>query len=96
MYVIVISLYYCVYGLSAIVSMLVKRENSSLLAVVVCLFSAVFNYFGPTKNDAENWGINFIWEMSYSKWATEALYTEEVTPMSNIYNIDAAAFVYGY
>lgn len=34
--------FYAVYGLAALISMIVKRENAPLLAVIVSLFSAVF------------------------------------------------------
>ena len=40
-YFLIFLTFYCVYGLATIVSMLVRRENSSLLAVVICLFAAV-------------------------------------------------------
>ncbi|KAI3654726.1 hypothetical protein MP228_000106 [Amoeboaphelidium protococcarum] len=96
MYGIIVVLYYCVYGFSAIVSMLVQRENASLLAVVACLFAAVFNYFGPTKEKAVQWGVNFIWEISYAKWASEALFDGEVSNFGNVYQVELAASLYGY
>lgn len=32
-----------------------RRENASLLGVVVCLFAAVFNGFGPQLKQASDW-----------------------------------------
>ena len=88
--------FYCVYGLAAIVSMLVRRENASLLAVVVCLFSATFNGFGPSLVQAKEWGVPFFWDLWYARWGSEALFTEEAMPRALIYNTTAAADLYGY
>lgn len=41
-YCIILLTYYCVYGLAAIISMLVRRENGSLLAVVATMLTAVY------------------------------------------------------
>jgi hypothetical protein len=87
-YFIIFLLFYCVYGLSALISMVVRRENSSLLAVVVCLFAGVFNGFGPSLTDARSWGIGFIWEISYNRWGTEALFNEEVNMVRHVYQVD--------
>jgi hypothetical protein len=86
-YLLVFLLFYCVYGLACFVSMIVRRENSSLLAVVVCLFASVFNGFGPTLTNARSWGISFIWEISYGRWATEALFNEEVHMVERVYQV---------
>ena len=51
-FVVVMLMFYCVYGLASIVSMLTRRENASLLAVVVCMTAGIFNGFGPTLEDA--------------------------------------------
>jgi hypothetical protein len=47
--------FFAVYGLAAVVSFLVKRENAPLLAVVICLFAGVFNGFGPSLKTARSW-----------------------------------------
>jgi hypothetical protein len=49
--------YFGVFGLSAFVSMIVKRQHSVLLAVVISMFSAVFCGYGPTLQDARRWNI---------------------------------------
>jgi hypothetical protein len=58
-FAVVFLFFFCVYGLAAVVSMLVRRENASLLGVVVCLFAAVFNGFGPSLHDAHKW----VWHL---------------------------------
>jgi len=59
-FAIVWTVFFAVYGLSSVVSMLVKREDASLLSVIVCLFAAVFNGFGPSITEGRTWGIGFI------------------------------------
>jgi hypothetical protein len=61
MYAIVFLEFFGVYGMSCIVSALVRRENANLLAVVFSLFTAVLCGFGPTLNNVKEWGIMFIW-----------------------------------
>ena len=87
-YFLIFLMFYCVYGLSSLISMIVRRENSSLLAVVICLFAAVFNGFGPSLVDARQWGISFIWEISYNRWATEAVFSQEVEMVRHVYQVD--------
>jgi ABC-type multidrug transport system ATPase subunit len=55
--------FFGVYSLSAFVSMVVRRENATLLAVIIALFSSVFCGYGLTIKDATRWGIYFVWAM---------------------------------
>lgn len=96
MFLIVFLQFYSVYGLSSVVSTFTRRENASLLAVVICLFAGAFNGFGPTLKNAQDWNLMFIWEVSYAKWASEALVSEEFTPFGNVYNLTSAVRQYGY
>ncbi|KAJ3047500.1 hypothetical protein HK097_011489 [Rhizophlyctis rosea] len=88
--------FFGVYGLAAIVSMLVRRENANLLAVVVCLFASVFCGYGPTLGQAKNWGVLFIWEMSFNKWGAEAAFSENVAPYAQVYDTAGSARFQGY
>jgi hypothetical protein len=45
-YAIIFLNFWCVYGVAALVSCLVRRENANLLAVIFCIFSASLNGFG--------------------------------------------------
>lgn len=91
LYAIVFVLFYCVYGLSSFVSLLVRRENASLLAVIVTLFVGIFNGFGPNVKSMTESGWLWLLQMSYSRWATEALYSEELMPYKPIYLIEYSA-----
>ncbi|KAJ3033261.1 hypothetical protein HDV00_006551 [Rhizophlyctis rosea] len=95
-YAIIYLQFFGVYGLAAIVSMLVRRENANLLAVVVCMFAAVFCGYGPSLRQAQNWGIIFIWHMSFNKWAAEAQFSESVMQYKDVYDIYSTAWAYGY
>jgi hypothetical protein len=96
MYSICFMFFYCVYGLANIVSMLTRRENAPLLAVVASLFAAVFGGFGPTLTDAADWGIGFLWDMGYARWGSEALYHTETLPFVGIYILAVDTSYYGY
>ncbi|KAJ1553592.1 hypothetical protein HK096_007249, partial [Nowakowskiella sp. JEL0078] len=73
MYSVIFMKFFGVYGLSCLISMVVERSNGPLMSVVFALFAAVFCGYGPSLKDAKNWGILFIWEISYNKWASEIL-----------------------
>lgn len=71
-YTLILAQFYGVYGVSAIISLIVRRENASLVAVIVSMVIAILNGYGPKMKNAHSWGIEFLWEMSYNKWASEA------------------------
>lgn len=96
MFALILLAFYCVYGLASIVSTLTRRENASLLAVVVCLFSAVFCGFGPTLKSARGWGVEILWNIAYPRWFTEALMTEETIPFDGVYDIELSQSGFGY
>ena len=50
----------------------VRRENGTLLAVVVSLFAAVFCGTGPSLKQASDWNVEWIWRMSFNCYAAEA------------------------
>jgi ABC-type multidrug transport system ATPase subunit len=87
MYSIIFLTFWCVYGVAAFVSCLVSRANANLLAVIFCIFSASLNGFGPSLLDARDWGIGFVFDLSYSRWATEAMLSFSVMPLEHIYMI---------
>ncbi|KAI9349485.1 hypothetical protein DFJ73DRAFT_659752 [Zopfochytrium polystomum] len=96
LFVQILLLFYCVYGLSAIVSMLVRREDAALLAVVTCLFAAVFCGYGPTIKNARSWGLEFVWVLSFNRWSTEAMFSQELSVYDGVYNTSMTADHYGY
>ncbi|KAI9337953.1 hypothetical protein BDR26DRAFT_803813 [Obelidium mucronatum] len=95
-YLIVLLQYWGVYGMSCLISMVVRRENASLLAVVMCLFASVFCGYGPSITQAKRWGINWIMELSFNKWAAEAMYASSIRIYENKYNIQNTADMFGW
>jgi ABC-type multidrug transport system permease subunit len=97
MYAIVFVFFWCVYGLSILVSLVVRRENAALMAVVISLLVSVFTGFGPNLKSMSSGHFGWILTISYSRWAAEALYTSEVFPYRNTYYIDfSATEIWGY
>ena len=91
LYLIILFQFWGVYGLSTIISVLVKRENGSLMAVILSLVAAIFCGYGPPLHDAKKWGILFIWEISFNKWATEAMLNESYAPYKDVFDIEKSA-----
>jgi hypothetical protein len=71
-FVLILLQFFGVYGMAVCVSLVVRRENAPLLAVIFGLFTAVFCGYGPSLVNAKDWGILFIWETSFNKWAAES------------------------
>ena len=49
--------YFCVYGLAAVTSMVVARENAALLGVIVSLIVACLCGYGPSLNQGREWAL---------------------------------------
>ncbi|KAJ3110662.1 hypothetical protein HDU96_006373 [Phlyctochytrium bullatum] len=88
--------FFGIYGVAVIVSMLVRRENAPLLAVIIGLFSAVFCGFGPTLTEATESGYVFAYNIGVNRWAAEVQFALSLERYDSIYNVDWSAQVYGY
>ncbi|TPX57986.1 hypothetical protein CcCBS67573_g09198 [Chytriomyces confervae] len=95
-YALVLFQFWGVYGISCIVSVVVRRENASLLAVVIALFAAIFCGYGPSLVQAKKSGYMFLFEMSFNKWAAEANYAASIIVYRNRLDIDLMASIWGY
>jgi energy-coupling factor transporter ATP-binding protein EcfA2 len=58
--------FFGVYGVSNFVSMVVRRENATLLAVIITLFASVFCGYGLTIKDAKSSNIYFFWTTQFN------------------------------
>ncbi|KAI8843068.1 hypothetical protein BC829DRAFT_420151 [Chytridium lagenaria] len=96
MYGLVLLQFWGVYGMACVISVIVRRENASLLAVVIGLFAAVFCGYGPSLAQAKAWNIVWIYEMSFNKWAAEAHYSLSLRFYKHVYDTDMSARLYGY
>ncbi|KAJ3194623.1 hypothetical protein HDU67_004660, partial [Dinochytrium kinnereticum] len=62
-FVLVLLNFFCVYGVAAVISMVVRREKAPLIAVIVGLFMAVFCGFGLSLTSAAKGGYLFLFNM---------------------------------
>jgi len=89
--------YYAVYGLASVTSMLVERENSALLGVIVGLIAACMCGFGPNLNQGLKWGIRWVQDISYARWANEAFFHAETLLYRDLFLVeDVSAPLFGY
>ncbi|KAJ3191813.1 hypothetical protein HK101_007396 [Irineochytrium annulatum] len=83
-------------GMAVVVSMLVRRENASLLAIIIGLFSAVFCGFGLDLKAAATNGYIFIFDLGGNRWAAEAQFGLWIEWFAQVYDRDLALEYCGY
>jgi ABC-type multidrug transport system ATPase subunit len=88
--------FYCIYGLASCISMVTRREDGPLLAVMMSLIVGVLNGMSPTLKKVRSWHIVWIWRASPGTWLAEAYFTENITPLASIYRIQDARDALGY
>jgi ABC-type multidrug transport system ATPase subunit len=88
MYLMIIALYFGIYGISSVISMMVERSNASLLAVIVGLFHSVSAGFGLSRKQAADAHIGWLFDICFNRWLTEILWTNSVIPFNQIYMIE--------
>ncbi|KAK1811150.1 hypothetical protein LTR12_014491 [Friedmanniomyces endolithicus] len=88
--------FWCIYGLASVVSMLVKREDGPLIAVLASLVIGVLGGVAPPLSKVKMWHIEWLWRMSPGVWFTESYVTENWTPMSYLYQTDLASKTIGF
>lgn len=88
--------FYCIYGLASMVSMVTRREDGPLLAVMASLIVGVLNGMSPSLKKVRSWHVIWIWRASPGSWLAEAYFTENITPLRYLYQIDLAKTSSGY
>ncbi|CZR59382.1 related to ABC transporter protein (ATP-binding-cassette protein) [Phialocephala subalpina] len=88
--------FYCIYGLASIISMVTRREDGPLLAVMMSLIVGVLNGMSPSLKKVRSWHIIWIWRASPGTWLAEAYFTQNITPLKYLYQIDVAKTSVGY
>lgn len=88
--------FWCIYGLSSVVSMIVKREDGPLLAVLASLVIGVLGGVAPPLSKVKTWHMEWFWRLSPGVWFTEAYFTENLTPLGYLYELDLAAKTMGF
>ena len=85
-----------IYGLASVVSMVVKREDGPLIAVLASLVIGVLGGVAPPLSKVKTWHMEWFWRLGPGVWFTEAYVTENYTPLGYLYELDLAAEYLGY
>lgn len=88
--------FWCVYGMSSIISMVAKREDAPLLATMASLILGILCGAAPTLAQVSKWNMVWLWRMSPGVWLSEIYFGELVRPFEYLYQTDLAAAVMGY
>ena len=88
--------FWCVYGLASVVSMIVKREDGPLIAVLCSLILGILGGVAPPLSTVKQWHMEWFWRLSPGVWYTEGYFTKNLTPLGYLYELDLAAQVVGY
>mmetsp|Transcript_1234 Transcript_1234/g.2092 ORF Transcript_1234/g.2092 Transcript_1234/m.2092 type:complete len:187 (+) Transcript_1234:2-562(+) len=89
LYSIVVVLFFSVYGMACIISMILPLETANLVAVVLALLIPVFGGF------VRNMGMGVKMSM-YSWWANEAFFSHSIMPYQHIFLVEKTAHVWSY
>ncbi|KAI9739310.1 MAG: hypothetical protein M1834_007523 [Cirrosporium novae-zelandiae] len=82
--------FYCIYGLASCVSMIVRRENGPLLAVMTSLVIGVLGGVAPPLSKVKMWHMTWLWRASPGTWFTEGYFTENLLPLKYLYVLELA------
>ncbi|KAL8934507.1 MAG: hypothetical protein Q9216_005879 [Gyalolechia sp. 2 TL-2023] len=88
--------FYTVYGLASILSMLTKREDGPLLAVMASLIVGVLNGMSPNLAVVRDWHMTWFWRALPGTWLAEAYFGENVGPLGYLYGVEDASQGTGY
>ena len=88
--------FYTIYGFASVVSMLCRREDGPLLAVLAGLIVGFLNGMNPSLRQVFTWKMGWLWFLSPGTWLAEAYFTQNITPLGYLYNIQDASDAAGY
>ncbi|TKX26041.1 SNQ2-like protein 1 [Elsinoe australis] len=85
-----VAYFYAVYGIAGTVSVLVKKEDGALLALLVSLVLGVFGGVAPPLAKVQDWKLEWLWRMGPGVWFCEAYFDRIVGGTGGIYILDLA------
>ncbi|TKA31766.1 hypothetical protein B0A50_01844 [Salinomyces thailandicus] len=88
--------FWCIYGLASVVSMVVKREDGPLIAVLASLIIGVLGGVAPPLSKVKTWHMEWFWRSSPGVWFAEAYFTENLMPLGYLYQLELASDSVGY
>jgi hypothetical protein len=89
LYSVVTVLFFSVYGMACVVSMILPIDTANLVAVVLALLIPVFGGF------VRNLGMG-VKQSMYSWWANEAFFSYSIKPYEHLFLINKTAHVWSY
>lgn len=89
-------LYFAIYGLTSFVSFLVRRENATLFSITLVIFLGALSGYAPTLKKGKEYNLDFLYSLSYNRYAVEALFTETLRVYDHIYDTKAANSLYSF
>lgn len=97
-YAIILSLFWCTYGLGYIISIAFPPHIAQLAGVVIVFIINVFSGTTPTlpEFDKMTTPFNYAPYLSYLRFGKEVTYLIELERYRNIYNIDKSLSLLGY
>ncbi|KAI1002795.1 hypothetical protein K3495_g5408, partial [Podosphaera aphanis] len=96
LYLLNLTYFYCIYGLSSIPSMLVRREDAPSIALIFSLIIGILNGYGPPLTFVQSWNLEWFWRMSPGLWYTEAFFNDNIKIYDYLYDLKAAESNTGY
>jgi hypothetical protein len=88
--------FWCIYGLASCVSMVTRREDGPLLSVMASLIVGVLNGMSPSLKKVRSWHVVWLWRASPGTWLAEGYFTQNVSPLRYLYDIDSAKTSVGF
>ncbi|KAL8887271.1 MAG: hypothetical protein Q9192_006351 [Flavoplaca navasiana] len=88
--------FYTIYGLASILSMLSKREDGPLLAVMASLIVGVLNGMSPNLSVVADWHMLWFWRALPGTWLAEAYFDKNVGGLGYLYGIEHASKATGF
>lgn len=88
--------FYTIYGLASILSMLTRREDGPLLAVMASLIVGVLNGMSPNLTTVGEWHMTWFWRALPGTWLAEAYFEKNVSPLGYLYGVQDASDATGY
>jgi len=88
--------FWCIYGLSSCVSMIVKREDGPLIATLTSLIVGVLNGMSPSLAKVTKWHMIWLWRTFPGTWLAEGYYDQNVSPLGYLFQIEVASKAVGF
>ncbi|ORY40654.1 hypothetical protein BCR33DRAFT_719203 [Rhizoclosmatium globosum] len=95
-YLLIFMNFFCIYGVSILVSMFARRDIAPLTATLVGLVLALMNGSSPRLIDAQRINAGFLFALSPNRWMTEAQYGLTIEIYEGKYDLPLSVDLFGY